>query len=77
MPRVAEGLLTTNLNSLAFSIYDDASEEGLPRDADSAKSKAIHWAPHVKDYFSIMKSFSVVRFILRCLCVDFIGVELK
>ncbi|KAI0230502.1 hypothetical protein L0F63_000535 [Massospora cicadina] len=40
MPRIAEGLLTTDLDSLAFSIYDDASEEGLPRDADSAKSEA-------------------------------------
>ncbi|KAI0222097.1 hypothetical protein L0F63_007337, partial [Massospora cicadina] len=58
MSRIAEGLLTTDLDSLAFSIYDDASEEGLPRDADSAK------VPHVKDYFSILKSFSVVRFIL-------------
>ncbi|KAI0226455.1 hypothetical protein L0F63_001849 [Massospora cicadina] len=37
MPRVAEGLLATDLDSLALSIYDDASEEGLPRDADSAK----------------------------------------
>ncbi|KAI0216440.1 hypothetical protein L0F63_006507 [Massospora cicadina] len=37
MPRVAEGLLTIDLDSLAFSIYNDASEEGLPRDADSAK----------------------------------------